>query len=102
MTGQVEVAIEGGGTARVDGVWVQESQSEAVASVNERDPARASMRGRQTVRYRWPGRTIELRSRGQIDSDAATFQAMLHVEITVDGLPHFSRRWLRSYPRHLL
>ena len=45
---------------------------------------------------------IELRSRGQIDSDAATFQAMLHVEITVDGLPHFSRRWLRSYPRHLL
>jgi putative CocE/NonD family hydrolase len=102
MTGQVEVAIEGGGTARVDGDWVQESRSEAVASVNERDPARASVRGRQTVRYRWPGRTIELHSRGQIESDAATFQAMLHVEITVDGLPHFSRRWLRSYPRHLL
>ena len=102
MTGQVEVAIKGGGAARIDGVWLQETSSEAVAVVNERDPARAWVRGRQTVRYDWPGRTIETRSRGQIESDATTFQVTLHVEITMDGLPHFSRRWVRSYPRHLL
>jgi putative CocE/NonD family hydrolase len=102
MTGRVEVAIEGGGTARVDGAWVQETRTEAVAAVDERDPARASVRGRQTVRYRWPGQTIELESRGRIESDATALHVALHVAITVDGLPHFSRRWLRSYPRRLL
>jgi hypothetical protein len=39
---------------------------------------------------------------GQIESDAAAFHVALHVEITVDGMPHFTRSWLRSYPRHLL
>ena len=102
VAGWTEVVIAGRGTTRVDGEWVQETETEAVASVDERDPARASVRGRQTVRYRWPGQTIETISRGQITSDATTFHVTLHVEITVDGLPHASRRWLRDYPRLLL
>jgi hypothetical protein len=78
------------------------SRSEASATVAERDPARASVRGRQEISYRWPDRTITVASRGQIVSDATTFHVTLHAEITVDGLPHFSRRWLASVPRHLL
>ncbi|MCC6628651.1 MAG: CocE/NonD family hydrolase [Chloroflexi bacterium] len=101
-TGRTEVHIESQGAATIDGEWVQEARTEAVAIVDERDPARALVRGRQTVRYRWPSQTIELQSRGQITSDATSFQVLLHMAITVDGLPHISRRWAHSYPRHLL
>jgi hypothetical protein len=100
--GWTEVHIESQGTATIDGTWSQETRTEAVAAVNERDPAQASVRGRQTVRYRWPGQTIELQSRGQITSDAISFHVQVHVSITVDGLPHIGRRWSHSYPRHLL
>jgi hypothetical protein len=102
MTGWAEVAIGNTGSMRIDGVWMQETESEAVAAVDERDPARAWMRGRQTVRYRWPGQTIELQSRGQIASDATTLHLTLHVAMSVDGQPHLSRRWVRAFPRHLL
>jgi hypothetical protein len=74
----------------------------ATASVDERNPAHAWMRGRQIDRYRWPGQTIELESRGQITSTETSFNVTLHVEITVDGLPHYERRWVASYPRRLV
>jgi hypothetical protein len=100
--GQVEVRSASGGTTRVDDYAVHETHLEAAATVCERDPARAWVVGAQEVRCRWLDRTIELRSRGRIESDATTFHVALHAEITVDGLPHFSRRWLASFPRHLL
>ena len=99
---QTEVAIAGGGTIRLDERYVQETQYEATATVSERDPAQASVCGLYTVRYRWPIGTIETRARGQITSDATTFHVMIHAEITVDGRPHFSRRWVRDFPRRLL
>jgi hypothetical protein len=100
--GQVEVRSTSRGTTRVDDYAVHETHLEATAVVSERDPARAWVTGAQTVRCRWTGRTIELRSRGQIESDATTLHVSLHVEITMDGMPHFDRRWLASFPRHLL
>jgi hypothetical protein len=100
--GKVEVRSASGGTTRVDDYAVHETHAEATAAVYERDPARASVTGAQLVRCRWPGRTIELRSRGQIESDATTLHVTLHVEITIDGMPHFGRRWLASFPRNLL
>ena len=102
MTGWTEVAIGSSGTTAIDGDWMQETQAAAVAAVDERNPARAWVRGWQTVRYRWPGQTIELQSRGQLASDATTLHLTLHVALTVDGQPHFSRRWVRDFPRHLL
>jgi hypothetical protein len=100
--GQVEARTSSRRAGRVDDYALQETETEATAIVSEREPSRASMTGRQTVRFRWPGRTVELRSRGQIESDATTFHVSLHAEITLDGLPHFSRRWLASFRRHLL
>jgi putative CocE/NonD family hydrolase len=100
--GTIEVRTQSRGAARVDDYAVNETEAEAVALVHEREPSRASMTGRQLVRYRWPGRTIETRTRGQIESDAAAFHVALHVEITVDGMPHVSRSWVRSYARNLL
>ena len=95
-----------GAVVAVDAVHVAGGRGEAglagLDATEERDPARAWMTGAQLVRFRWPGRTIELRSRGQIESDATVFHVALHVEITMDGRPHFSRRWLADFRRHLL
>ena len=79
-----------------------ESNYQANARVDERDPARAWMRGRQMTRYRWPGQTIELRSHGQIVSRASAFNVAFHVQTTVDEMPPFQWRWTASFPRRLL
>jgi putative CocE/NonD family hydrolase len=103
LNGQIELDVGGSSTTRVlDGGLRLETQSEATLIVAEREPARATVRGLQRYRYTWPGRTIETRCRGQLESDAAAFHLAIHAEISVDGLPHFARRWLKSVPRHLL
>jgi hypothetical protein len=102
MRGCTELTIEGSATSQTDPGYVLESSTKATASVDERNPAHAWMRGHQVDRYRWPGQTIELESRGQITSTETAFNVTLHVEITVDGLPHFQRRWVASFPRHLV
>jgi putative CocE/NonD family hydrolase len=102
MRGRTEVTIEGSGSGAIDEGYVTDSSYTATASVDERDPARAWMRGRQEVRYRWPGQTIRMRSHGQIVSSASAFNVSFHVELTVDEMPHFERRWTASFPRHLL
>jgi predicted acyl esterase len=103
-SGQVEVMIGSDDVTRrrVDELLTIEAMSQATATVLEHDPARASISGQQMARYIWPDRTVEMRCRGQLQSDATTFHLMVHVAITLDGLPHFSRRWTRSVPRHLL
>ena len=102
MRGRTELTIEGSGISEPDPLYVHESSSVATASVDERNPAHAWMRGHQVERYRWPGQTIELQCRGQITSTPAAFHVSLHVSIAVDDLPHVERRWLASFPRHLL
>ncbi len=102
MRGWTELTIEGGGASEPDSGYRHESRAEATASVNERDPAHAWMRGRHVDRYVWPGQTIELESRGQITSTATAFNVTLHVAIAVDGVPHAERRWVASFPRRLL
>ena len=102
MRSSTELTIEGSSVSHPDPGYYLESHSEATASVDERDPAHAWMRGRHVDRYRWPGQTIEMESRGQITSTAAAFNVTLHVEITIDDQPHFERRWVASFPRDLL
>jgi putative CocE/NonD family hydrolase len=102
MRGRTELTIEGSGVSEPDPGYIHETSSIATASVDERNPAQSWMRGQQIDRYRWPGQTIELQSRGQIASTETAFNVTLHVAITVDGLPHFERRWVASYPRRLL
>ncbi len=103
-SGQVKVTIgsEDVTRRRVDNLLTIESMSRATAIVAEQDPARASITGQQMARYIWPDRTVEMQCRGEIQSDATTFHLMVHVALTMDGLPHVSRRWTRSVPRHLL
>jgi hypothetical protein len=96
------VTIGGAGEALLDAWVVRGSRSEATATVFEHDPERAAVRGRQEVTYRWPGHRVAVVARGEIESDATTFHLMVHAAVTVDDLPHFSRHWVASVPRHLL
>jgi putative CocE/NonD family hydrolase len=102
MRGQAELTIESSGVSEPDPGYVLETSSVATASVDERNPAHAWMRGQQVDRYRWPGQTIELQRRGQITSTEDAFNVTLHVAITIDEQPHFERRWVESFPRRLL
>ena len=101
LQGTCEVTIRGSGTSRSEDVKVTRS-SEARAIVSEREPGRASVRGAQQVTLHWPDRAIEARARGQIESTEIAFHVTIQLEITMDGAPHFSKRWVRSVPRQLL
>jgi hypothetical protein len=102
MRGHAELTIAGSGVSEPDPGYVHESSSSATAFVDERNPAHAWMRGHQTYIYRWPGQEIALQCRGQITSTAEAFNVTLHVDITVDDVPHAQRRWVASFPRELL
>jgi putative CocE/NonD family hydrolase len=102
MNGRTELTIEGADTSEPDVGYVREASFAATAAVDERNPAHAWVRGRHTDRYRWPGQTIELETRGQIDSTESAFTVTLHAAMTIDGLPHFERRWATSFPRNLV
>jgi hypothetical protein len=102
VTGTAELTIGSEGKTRIDAWHVLESSSTATATVSERDPSHASMSGQQMVRYRWPVGTIEMHSRATIASDATTFHVTIDADITIDGHPHFNRRWAQSFPRMLL
>ena len=102
MHGWTEVEISSGGTTVIDDVYAADASSVASARVDEWNPAHAVVRGRQSVRYRWPGQTIELTMRGQIESGLDAFNVNFHVAITIDDLPHFNRHWTASFPRRLL
>jgi hypothetical protein len=102
MRGRTELTIEGDWVSEPDPGYVHETSSVATASVDERNPAHAWMRGRQTDRYRWPGQTIELQSRGQITSTEDAFNVTLQVAITIDDVPYCERQWMASFPRGLM
>jgi uncharacterized protein len=102
VTGSAELTIGSESKTRLDEWHVLESSSTATATVSERDPAHASMSGQQMVRYRWPVGVIELRSRATIASNTTTFHVTINADISIDGAPHFSQRWLKSIPRNQL
>jgi hypothetical protein len=102
MAATTEVLLSKDGRTRVGDELAFETSSEATARVFEEDPARATIRGLSRVVLRWPERTVDARARGQIESTESTFHVTLNLEITMDGLPHATRRWVRSFPRELL
>jgi len=101
MSGSTELRIQSeSSTLLDDGITVVESR-EAVAVVSDRDPGQAYVQGLHRVSYESTGK-VEARARAEIQSDSAMLHVAIHAEMTVDGMPHFNRAWLRSYRRSLL
>jgi hypothetical protein len=102
MEGICEMILKRRGQTRVSDKISFDSSAESTCIVWEKEPARATTRGLSQVTLRWPERVIDTRARGQIESDAHNFHVTIQLDITLDGVPFHSRRWLKSIPRLLL
>lgn len=102
LASTTEVFLRTAGRTRISDQLTCVSSSEATASVSAEDPAQATIRGLSRVALHWPQRVIDARARGQIESTESDFHVTINLEITMDGLPHASRTWVRSFPRRLL
>jgi hypothetical protein len=102
IVGTTEVYMRTAGRTRLNDSMEIEGERNVTCLVSEHNPAQASVRGLSRTTLYWPDRTIETRARGQIESTTDTFNVTIQLEITMDGLPHFSKRWVRTFPRRLL
>jgi hypothetical protein len=97
-----EVQMRTGGRTRLNEGREIEQERDVTCMVSEQNPARASVRGLSRTTLTWTDRVIETQARGQIESTANAFHVTIQLDITMDGLPHFNKRWVRTFPRQLL
>ncbi len=102
MENKTEVHLKRKGFTRVSDTVSVTSSAESVTSVFEKNPARATISGHSQVILHWPGREIDTRARGQIESDEQNFHVTIQLDISMDGVPFHARRWMKSIPRWLL
>jgi uncharacterized protein len=102
MAGTTEVFLRTAHRARVgdDVEFSRGSEMNAVAS--ELQPSRASVRGLSWVTLQLLDRTVDTRARGQIESTESILHVTIQLDVTMDGVPHLTKRWVRSIPRQLL
>jgi putative CocE/NonD family hydrolase len=97
-----EVQMRTGGRTRLNEGREIEQERDVTCLVSEQNPGQASVRGLSRTTLTWTDRVIETQARGQIESTANAFHVTIQLDITMDGLPHFNKRWVRTYPRQLL
>jgi putative CocE/NonD family hydrolase len=102
MRGIRTVRIEYGRTLRLpDGTEIVEQQRmQSMASRD--DPGDARAEGEVRVRRTSRGSTTEATALGILTSTAIAFNLAVHLEVRLEGRPHFHRRWEASFPRLLL
>jgi hypothetical protein len=70
--------------------------------VSLRDPADVGITGYQRMRRLTPDMDVDVRARMHMRSTVEAFHLTVELDVQVDGLSHFTRRWLKSVPRRLL
>ena len=70
--------------------------------VSLRDPADVGITGYQRMRRLTPDMDVDVRARMHMRSTVDAFHLTVELDVQVDGLSHFTRRWLKSVPRRLL
>ncbi|MGH2346933.1 MAG: CocE/NonD family hydrolase, partial [Chloroflexota bacterium] len=70
--------------------------------VSTRDPADVGISSTHRLRRVLPDMAVEARARMHMRSTAAGFHLTIDLEVTMAGMPHFSRRWVKDVPRNLL
>ena len=78
------------------------SQTHMRTSVSLLNPADVGATGISRVRRTTPDMDIDVTGRMNIRSTAEAFHLTVELNVKVDGLPHFSRRWTKTSPRILL
>jgi hypothetical protein len=99
---RVGLNIETSGRQQLNaGVEVENSASMR-SYVSLRDPADVGITGHRRMRRITPEMDVDVRARMQMRSTVDAFHLTVELSIQVDGLPHFTRRWVKSVPRRLL
>jgi len=70
--------------------------------VSLRDPADVGITGYQRMRRLTPDMDTDVQARMHMRSTVDAFHLTVELDVKVDGLSHFTRRWLKSAPRRLL
>jgi len=79
-----------------------EDASEMRSYVSLRNPADVGITGRYSMRRITPDADIGVTARVQTRSTGDTFHLIVDLNVTLDNVGHFTRRWLTSVPRRLL
>jgi hypothetical protein len=87
---------------RINDATLVTREYELTSHVDPGDPAGASVRGRHTSTITRPNGLTTATSTVSIQGSATHFHVTIDLVVTVDGLPHHTRQWVKSVPRHLL
>ena len=87
---------------RINDTTLVTREYELTSHVDPDDPAGASVRGRHTSTITRPNGLTVATSAVGIQGTATHFDITIDLVVTVDGLPHHTRQWVQSVPRHLL
>jgi hypothetical protein len=87
---------------RINDATLVTREYELTSHVDPDDPAGASVRGRHTSTITRPNGLTTATSTVSIQGAATHFHVTIDLVVTVDGLPHHTRQWVASVPRHLL
>lgn len=92
-----------GETARhPDGVTVVTSEHRTEMTVSALNPADARATGWDRKTLRRPNLDVESTATAELTSDATAFYLQLHLDVTVNGSPHWRNRWTRTILRRML
>jgi hypothetical protein len=70
--------------------------------VSNRNPARAYTRARAAPTASWEGFTARAEATAALTSDEHSFHLTITLNVSVNDVPHFQRRWYRSVARRLM
>jgi hypothetical protein len=87
---------------RINDATLVTREYELTSHVDPDDPAGASVRGRHTSTITKPNGLTTATSTVSIQGAPTHFHVTIDLVVTVDGLPHHTRQWVESLPRHLL
>ncbi|MHB1927946.1 MAG: CocE/NonD family hydrolase [Acidimicrobiales bacterium] len=102
LSRRAKVHLLEGHTERVDHESVLRREYELTAHVDPDEPDRASARGRHTSTTTTNSGVTESTSTVGVQASATHFHVTIDLLVTVDGMPHHTRQWVRSFPRNLL
>ncbi len=102
LSRRVSVHLLESQTERIDHDTLVRREYEMTATADPDEPARAGARGRHTSTTTTPGGVTESTSTVGVQATATHFHVTIDLVVTVDGMAHHTRQWVRSFPRELL
>jgi hypothetical protein len=102
LTGRVTADICYKLAFRVNDSTVIHREWSSVCQVDPKDPAHSTVRGWHVCSIDRPNSTLQGRTDVMVQATASHFHMIIDLALTVNGAPHFSKRWVESIERRLL